>query len=308
MEGRARWIGLVALGAVTLVVAPLAHAQPSSNEAAAREAFDEGTRLYGEARYLDAAHAYERAYALSPRPLLLRNVSTAYERALDMGRAADALERYLDAAHPADEAELRARVLRMRQMAGSSAGGTTPPDAGLAPPPEPVHDIGPEQTTTPPPEPPPSRIEIVEQNPNAATQVAPPPRTRAPASDADPGDAGGGVSASGLVSVVTGGVAVVMTVVGLVSGIMAIGEGAAVTQCVVTLCPATAADGISSARTLADTSTVTGSIGAGLGVLAVILAIVAASSSGDEPEEDDDEESAAFFAPGIFGGGVGARF
>jgi hypothetical protein len=276
-------------------------AQPTANETAARDAFDEGTRLYGEGRYLDAARAYERAYELSPRPLLLRNISTAYERALDMGRAADALERYVDATNPADEADLRIRLARMREMAHASTSGTTPPETTLTPPPEPVQELGPpEPVDTAPPEPRPRQIDIVEQRPETGRGTTAPQPT-----PSEPED-GGGASTAGILSVVTGSVAVVLTVVAVVSGIMAIGEGAAVTQCVGTICPPSAADGISSARTLADTSTVSGSIGAAVGVAAVILTIIALSSSGDEPEAGERRES-GLIAP-TEGGALGLRF
>ncbi len=317
MARHALGVGAFGLAAVLVAAAGVAHAQPSPTDAAARDAFDEGTRLYAEGRYTDAARAYEHAYELSPRPLILKNIATAYERALEMGRAADALSRYLDAAHPPDEAELRVRLTRLREMSAATAAGTPQP-AGtpLAPPAEPVREYEPEPTTPPPPEPAPTHIDIVEHhNPPVETTPSPartaPPRTaqRTAGERADVGvdSGGGGVSAAGVVSVVSGVVSVVFTAIGIGTGIAAIGTGAAVTNCIDDVCPGSAAEDIESARSLADASTVTGSIGATLGVAALVLAIIAATTSHGQPPEDS-RRSALEVVPGPGGATLGLRF
>jgi len=108
-----------------LGLATPALAQSSVEQARAR--FDEGTRLYSEGRYVEAAQAYEASYRLSPRSATLLNVATAYERALELGRAADALDRYLAAEPDASDADqVRARAARLRQLDPGARAGPAP--------------------------------------------------------------------------------------------------------------------------------------------------------------------------------------
>jgi len=117
--------GVRAVLSAFLVLGLATPAFAQSNVEGARARFDEGTRLYSEGRFLEAAQAYEASYALSPRSATLLNIATSYERALELGRAADALDRYL-AAEPSapDAAEVRARAARLREL---DAGAQAPP-------------------------------------------------------------------------------------------------------------------------------------------------------------------------------------
>lgn len=79
----------VLLLCAALWVAPAALAQSEADEARAKELFDNGSILYDEGRYEEAVSAFEAAYALSKKPLLLYNMASALER---MGRWDEALE------------------------------------------------------------------------------------------------------------------------------------------------------------------------------------------------------------------------
>jgi hypothetical protein len=72
-----------------LWLSPAAFAQSEEDEARAKELFDNGSILYDEGRYEEAVSAFEAAFALSKKPLLLYNMASALER---MGRWDEALE------------------------------------------------------------------------------------------------------------------------------------------------------------------------------------------------------------------------
>ncbi len=61
----------------------------ASPDARARELYLQGDREYQAGRYEQAVAAFQEAYRLSGRPLLLFNLANAYER---LGRYAEALE------------------------------------------------------------------------------------------------------------------------------------------------------------------------------------------------------------------------
>ena len=63
-------------------------------DARARELFQNGALLYDEGRYEDAIVAWEEAYRLSPRPLLLFNMANAMERLARWEDALAMLNRY----------------------------------------------------------------------------------------------------------------------------------------------------------------------------------------------------------------------
>jgi tetratricopeptide (TPR) repeat protein len=137
---------------VLLLLPGSAAAQDASREdiARAREIFDEGSRLFAEERFIEAAEAYERAYEVVPRPLILLNAATAYERALELEQAADLLERYLETAGEIDDrAELAARLERMRELSRDPASETIP-EAPYVPPQIVVWPLPPPAARTPP--------------------------------------------------------------------------------------------------------------------------------------------------------------
>jgi tetratricopeptide (TPR) repeat protein len=121
------------------VVAPTAaHAQdpaPASSEDRAKELYNNGVTLYDEGRYEDAIAAWEAAYELSGKALLLFNIANAWERIGEYDRAIDALSRYRAFA-PADEKELldrRMRNLERRIAERDAATISRPADVVTAP-------------------------------------------------------------------------------------------------------------------------------------------------------------------------------
>lgn len=122
------------LALIFALVPALAHAQ-DDEVARARAIFDEGTRHFEEDRFVEAAHAYELAYDVAPRPLILLNAATAYERALELDRAAELLARYLEVAGEIDDrSELEARLARLRELSAAPPEPSVPlPPSYIAP-------------------------------------------------------------------------------------------------------------------------------------------------------------------------------
>jgi len=121
---RARILPLLAIGC-SLALTPTAQALPSppgkkvskKDDAHARRLYKKGDRAYAEGRYEDAVAAFEKAYALSGRSLLLFNLGNAYERLQRYQDAADALERYLPDAKPHEQDALEKRIANLKQRA-----------------------------------------------------------------------------------------------------------------------------------------------------------------------------------------------
>lgn len=81
----------------------------------ARSLFERGSAAYEEGRHADAAEAFCRSYALSPRAPLLWNIAMSLERIELPSRAADFYDAFAErseASSMADEARERARALR----------------------------------------------------------------------------------------------------------------------------------------------------------------------------------------------------
>jgi tetratricopeptide (TPR) repeat protein len=92
--------------------APPAFAQSQGSEAdqQARVLYKNGTDLFDEGRYADAIAAWEMAYVLSPRPLLLVNMASAFERLGDNVAALDKLYRYKAFAPPDERSTIERRI------------------------------------------------------------------------------------------------------------------------------------------------------------------------------------------------------
>lgn len=116
-----RWM-LIALVASSALAASPGEAQRRRNrdrdhdsadespERRAQELFHRGDALYAQGRYEDAILAFQEAYAISERPLLLYNIANAQER---LGRWADALgmlQRYLPDAAPTERVDVEQRI------------------------------------------------------------------------------------------------------------------------------------------------------------------------------------------------------
>lgn len=94
-----------------VILLALALAAEPEIDARAREIYDNGVILYEEGRYEDAIYAWEEAWKLSPRPLLLFNIANAQERLGHYEAAMDTLGRYRALA-PAGERETLDRRIR----------------------------------------------------------------------------------------------------------------------------------------------------------------------------------------------------
>jgi tetratricopeptide (TPR) repeat protein len=116
------------LSVLALHAAPLAAQEAVAAEAVATEAsastdrearalFDAGSVAFTEGRYESALRHFENAYALSPRPGMLFNIATTYDR---MRRDAEALAHfrsYLEAIPEApNRAEVQARIAVLEQV------------------------------------------------------------------------------------------------------------------------------------------------------------------------------------------------
>ncbi|MCB9677807.1 MAG: hypothetical protein H6737_22075 [Alphaproteobacteria bacterium] len=106
------WVVLLAMSSTP------AHAQ--DDEARAKELFRDGRDLYDRGKYEDAIRAWSEAYDLSAKPLLLYNLSNAYERTAQLDKALDALTRYRADAPPTEAATLDARIAALELRAEES--------------------------------------------------------------------------------------------------------------------------------------------------------------------------------------------
>lgn len=127
------WLGAVA-------VAPaLASAQETTADVdqGARSAFEKGRDAYDRGRFDEALSHFERAYELSPRPLLLFNIGRAAEADLQTEKAIRSYEAYLAAMPSAENREfVETRLQKLRAQAGQPAvRGPAPVSAPPPPPP-----------------------------------------------------------------------------------------------------------------------------------------------------------------------------
>ncbi|HUT78910.1 MAG TPA: PEGA domain-containing protein, partial [Polyangia bacterium] len=83
-------ISAIALSFAMLLVATAASAN-------ARQHFLAGQNYYTQGRYEKAIEEFEEAYRLDPRPLLLFNISQAWEKMGDLPKSLDFLKRFLEA-------------------------------------------------------------------------------------------------------------------------------------------------------------------------------------------------------------------
>lgn len=110
----ARFPSALLAASVALAGGPLARAQSDRPEPGGRIArFDalvqRGVASFRSGRYLEAARAFEQAYAIDPQPALVYNQARSFERALESDRAIAAYERFIQL--PGTTAALRAKAL-----------------------------------------------------------------------------------------------------------------------------------------------------------------------------------------------------
>jgi tetratricopeptide (TPR) repeat protein len=108
-------LALVALTFAMLValtpVGVSAQRRGDPRERQARALFEQGSLAYEEGRYEEAISAFEQAYGLSARPLLLYNIANAQERLGLLSEALDNIRYYREDA-PADEIAVLDRRIR----------------------------------------------------------------------------------------------------------------------------------------------------------------------------------------------------
>lgn len=108
-----------------ILLALVALAQEPSTDARARELYENGEILYAEGRYEDAIVAFEEAYRLSGRPLLLFNMANAQERLGRWREALDTLSRYRAYAQADERDTLDRRIANLERRLAESP-STTP--------------------------------------------------------------------------------------------------------------------------------------------------------------------------------------
>lgn len=113
--------GAIAL-LLTLLAASPAMAQESTDDHAARVAFDSGHDAFADGRFADALADFTRAYDLSHRPELLYNIGLAADRLRHDEDAITAFEAYLEALPEAENrAEVQRRLRALRDAVAAEA-------------------------------------------------------------------------------------------------------------------------------------------------------------------------------------------
>src|SRR3954467_12799476 len=90
-------IGLWALLACGTAMAapPAAPEQDDEKTAAAKRFYETGTLLYDRGEFLDAAKEFERAYREQPKPALLYNIASSYDKGGDRAHAVENYRKYV---------------------------------------------------------------------------------------------------------------------------------------------------------------------------------------------------------------------
>jgi tetratricopeptide (TPR) repeat protein len=77
----------------------------AADRATARRAFERGSRLYQQARYAEAAAAFEEAYRAVPNAVVLYNLGQCYERLGELEKALNSYREYLRLVPKAEDRE-----------------------------------------------------------------------------------------------------------------------------------------------------------------------------------------------------------
>lgn len=112
----------LSLAATALPQAALAAPKVSAaDDAKARTLYKQGDKAYAEGNYEAALDAFQQAYELSHRELLLYNIGNTYERLGKPKEAADALEQYLPHAKKAEKDTIEKRIDNLKKRAEEEA-------------------------------------------------------------------------------------------------------------------------------------------------------------------------------------------
>jgi tetratricopeptide (TPR) repeat protein len=126
----AQWLMIGAMATAVLAPRPLL-AKPDAGKTIA----DEAAGHFKAGRFLQAAEMFERSFALNPSKLVrLRNAGRAYEEAGKLEYACLIFERYLQLAPQSQEsAEVKQRLVRLREQLALSPPAKTDPAAAASP-------------------------------------------------------------------------------------------------------------------------------------------------------------------------------
>jgi tetratricopeptide (TPR) repeat protein len=80
-----------------------------------------GERAYQSGRYLEAADALKKAYALQKHPLLLYNIARAYDQAVETDKALEYYQRYVDSIEGTDPMLMQRSVLSISRLRAAQA-------------------------------------------------------------------------------------------------------------------------------------------------------------------------------------------
>ena len=105
-----------------LLAGQTVHADENADALRARQLYENGAILYDEGRYEDAIVAWQEAWILSERPLLLYNIANAQERLGLWREALETLNRYRAFARPEERERLDRRINNLeRRLAEDGA-------------------------------------------------------------------------------------------------------------------------------------------------------------------------------------------
>lgn len=219
LRKRCGWLllGLAVFCTVPVATASRVSAQTESDDDAARRHFRLGQAHYENGEFAEAATEFDEAYRLSQRPQLLYNIYVAYRDAGDMPHAARALRSYLELVeNPENGAQLRARLVAMERVLGSS-GTTTTTDT--------TTDTATDTTSTDTTSTDTSASDTATDTTSTATSsdtTSSSDTTTSSSSDTESGGGSGGGFGSSPVGWIVGGVGAAAMIAGIVTGVMAL--------------------------------------------------------------------------------------
>lgn len=131
------------LSGPALLTSPSAVAQESGEDEdpslnRAKQLFANGSRLYDEGQYAEAALAFEESYKLSNAPPLLFNAANAYERMGDLETSIRFLNKYRVYADPSEQDALTRRVSNLEKRMAAEAATAAPPSPPMETKPAPT--------------------------------------------------------------------------------------------------------------------------------------------------------------------------
>lgn len=123
-----------AMALMLLLVGQTAHADENADDIRARQLYDNGAILYDEGRYEDAIVAWQEAWDLSERPLLLYNIANAQERLGLWREALETLNRYRAFARPEERERLDRRINNLERRLAEEGPPVSQVAAPVVPP------------------------------------------------------------------------------------------------------------------------------------------------------------------------------